>query len=399
MTRRNLAWLAPVLILMLLLPLLVACGETSSSPPQQSSAVKEVGVTDDKIKVGAYVGTTGGVALIGKMVDEGSRAYFNRINDEGGINGRKIEWLAEDDVYEPAKTVAMTKKLVETDQVFAIVAPMGTQGTLAIRQYILDNKVPVIGPQGSSAEFFNPPNRYLFSFLPVYFEQGKMLAEIAAKQLGAKSVSMFYLDQAAGKESLDGLQAGAKELGLQVRATESVGVTATDVSSQALKIKQANADVLVVGGSVPLISLLLKEFGMLGYAPPVIGFSMVNDTSLINLAGRNAEGVMALAVTLPVDSDDAGVTQYKNDLKKYFPSSQPSYYSQFSYAVSKTFAEVVKGMGKNVTREGLVKGFESMKDYNNGFMPPLTFTEKDHVGIQKIPFIVQVKDGTWVVKK
>jgi branched-chain amino acid transport system substrate-binding protein len=173
------------------------------------------GVTEDKILIGSFQALSGPVAPIGLDMTRGMQTYFRWINDLGGVWGRKIELLVENDQFNPALTVALVKKLVESDGVFAIVGGLGTPGCLAVMDYLNSNGVPFVYQGSGSSKLAFPPKEWVFAVQPNYTVEGQIIAKYAVEELGAKRIAVIYQNDDIGNEGLNGVKMYLEKVGLK----------------------------------------------------------------------------------------------------------------------------------------------------------------------------------------
>lgn len=360
-------------------------------------APKVPGVTADTIRLGMICALSGPVSTIGKPLARGIEAYFKWINDQGGIHGRKIQFIVDDDQYNPANTVAAAKKLVEQDEVFAIVRPLGTATTAAILDYTIEKGVPVVGVASGSSLWSKPFKKTVFGIQPTYELEGRLMAKYAVEELKAQRIAVFYQNDAFGKEGADSFVAALKARGIEPVAMVPYEVTEQNFSAHALKLQQANPDlVFVYAIQVPAASLL-KEAQKLGFRPKWLMTYVLADPILLALAGEAAEGAYAGAWL--VDPENAPeAAKYREVLTKYFPDEKPGGYSISSYAVAEIVVEALKRAGPDLTREKFIAALESLKNFTTGLTPPFSYSETEHQGIKQIA-IVQVQKGKWVPVK
>ncbi len=356
-------------------------------------APKVPGVTADTIRLGMICALSGPVSTIGKPLARGMEAYFRWVNDQGGIHGRKIQLIIEDDQYNPANTIAAAKKLVEQDEVFAIVRPLGTATTAAILEYTIEKGVPVVGVASGSSLWSKPFKKTVFGIQPTYELEGRLMAKYAVEELKVKRVAVFYQNDAFGKEGAESFVAALRARGIEPVAMVPYETAERDFSAHALKLQQANPDlVFVYAIQVPAASLL-KEAQKIGFRPKWLMTYVLADPILLALAGDAAEGVYAGAWLVdPANAPEAA--KYREVLAKYFPDENPGGYSISSYAVAEIIVEALKRAGPDLTREKFIAALESLKDFTTGLTPPFSYSETEHQGIKQIA-VVQVQKGQW----
>ena len=359
-----------------------------------STSGAEVGITKDTITVGSSLTFTSPANTSGRPTRAGIMSYLNVINEQGGIYGRKIKFIAEDDVYDPAKTVAATKKLVEVDQVFALLASSGARTTLAVLPYIVDKGVPLICPYSPVTELEVPFKRNIFTTTPCVYEQYYFIADYAIK-LGAKRIAQFSM--AGSPEGAKSVIDRLAESGMTLLTDEEFKIMEKDFSAMVLRAKSKDPDFCIMGTISAPGALLSKEAQKQGLKPS-LGFmshSTIVDPEYIRLAGSAAEGVMALEIMKPVESNDPEVVEFRTRLTKYFPEEEIGFFAMYGYASAKIFCEGMKKAGENPTRAKLIEALESMTGVDVGFLGgPLSFSPTQHQGT-RFCRVCKVKNGKW----
>ncbi len=351
----------------------------------------KTGVTDTEILVGNWGPQSGGAAaygIVARVVD----AYFKQINEAGGINSRKIKFIYEDDAYASAKTQAAVKKMVEQDKVFAFIGGIGTANNLAVRDYLVENKVPNVAFATGSGALVNPPVKNQFGLLTNYTFEGTVFAQYAADQLKAKKVSILYQNDGFGKEGYQAFVKVAKEKGLDVVAEIPYDTGATDLSSQALKLQQANADLVFVNAVPGPAAAAMKEMDKLGYKPKFLLTFVLNDPGFFGAAGKAAEGIYTSSFTPLPDADDPKVAKYRDFMKKYLPNEQLGSFSLWGYLASEVFIEGLKRAGKDLSRESFVNALETIVDWKDSIATNISYGPNNRAPQNSI-YIIQYKEG------
>ncbi len=388
---------------------LAACGPTAapvattatsapSTPAPTAGGAQVPGVTTDTIVLGMTAAQSGPVSTIGIPLAHGIEAYFNMVNEAGGVHGRKIKLIVEDDQYAPSNTVAVTKKLVEQDNVFAIVRPLGTAQGAAVMDYLVSKNVPVVGVASGSSLWSKPFKKTYFGIQPTYADEGTIMAQYALDDLKAQRIAVFFQNDAFGKEGADAFVAALKQRGVDVVASVPYEATETNFSAHALKLQEAKPDLVFMYAIVSPAAQVMKEAEKLGFRPQWLMTYVLADPVLFKLAGESAvEGAQAGAWLVdPANAPEAAA--YRDAMKKYFPNEPPGGYSLSSYAVGEMIVEALKRAGPDLTREKFIAALESLKDFTTGLTPPITYTAEDHQGIKQIA-IVQAQKGQWVTLK
>jgi len=363
-----------------------------------SVAQNEVpGVTGDTIKLGSFIAQSGPVAPIGIPVLHGAQTWYNFVNDEfGGVNGRKIEFIALDDGFNPANTVAVVKKLVEEDHVFAIVNPLGSITYKAVFDYLKDHGVPVVSPHGNAVFMCQPTVHTAFSIQPNNIAFGRTLAQYAVLELKAQKIGVAYVDDAFGNELKKYVVEELNKYGIKPVAVVSYPGTETSFSSYALQLRQAGAKVVILLGYLADGAAIMREAETLGYHPQWLGTNTLTDLSLFKLAGESAvEGMIATGFALDPSTQDS-VTAYlfRQLLHKYFPKETPSGYSEIAYVGAQQVVEALRRAGPDLTREKFIEALESFTGWDSGLTPPITYSKDDHCGIENL-WLIQAHNGAF----
>ncbi len=366
---------------------LLLVGLTVASP-----AGAEQGVTDTEIVIGCSNSFSGPLAFTGEQATKyGVDVAVRALNDAGGLFGRKVRTIYYDDGYKPQEAAANTKKLVEQDRVFAIIAPQGTPPVVATLDYLEQNKVPMLFPfQGSPV---TRGKKYVFSGMTLYDRQAKMMIDYLVGQRKYKSFAAIYQDDEYGKSFITSFEKDLARHGMKLAATEAVKRGVTDVSAQIAKLQAAKPEVTFVVLTPGPGAQALKERQRIGWTDTLmVSSGPLTDEGYLALAGSAAEGVEGLALWPdPVTSDLPGLKKYRAELAKYFPKNAPNRYSLSGYFAGLLFAEGARRAGKDLTRDGLVAALESVKGWDSGILPPITIGA-DHE-TQKHGLWVKVEKG------
>jgi ABC-type branched-subunit amino acid transport system substrate-binding protein len=350
------------------------------------------GVTDTEIVVGCSNSFSGPLAYTGEQATRyGLDLYFRAINDQGGIHGRRVRTIYYDDGYKPQEAVANTKKLVEQDRIFAVIAPQGTAPVVATLEYLEQQRVPVVFTlQGSPV---TRGRKYVFSGWTLYDRQARIMIDYLAGARKFRTFAALYQDDEYGKSFLTYFEKDLARHGLRLVGAESVKRGATDVSAQVAKLQAARPQVTFLILTPGPAAQALKERQKIGWTDTLmVSSGPLTDERYLALAGEAAEGVEGLSLWPdPVTSDLPGMRAYREAMARYFPRNEPNRYSLAGYFAAMLFSEGARRAGRNLTREGLVAALEAVKGWENGILPPLTIGA-DHE-VQKQGFWVRVDKG------
>jgi branched-chain amino acid transport system substrate-binding protein len=375
---------------------LLAIGAAAAILPGAARSA-DPGVTKDKVVLGSFLPLQSGLAAGATQMKEGCDAYFKDINDSGGVNGRKIEWIVENDSYNPQQTAAVVRKLVDRDGIFAIVSTLGTVTNLAVLPFLAQRGVPIVNPAGGHMLLNKPTDKNVFGILPLSSEIGESMADFAVTKLGAKRVAIFFQNDQFGKDQRDGAVEALKKHNLQPVAEASYVPSDVDVSAQAVAIKQADPDAVILGIIPKHGALFMKEAQRFGWKPKIVGHNTVADPVVLDLAGAEAlEGVYVNLMTA-VDSMDTPAVKKANDiLAKYYPQTKPGYYPYLGMAGGIIIVEAMKRAGSDLTRAKLISSLESLGRFEPGVVPPVDWSASYHGGPKAFGY-AQWKDGKLTV--
>jgi branched-chain amino acid transport system substrate-binding protein len=328
------------------------------------------GVTDTGIKIGnimPYSGPASAYGVIGKT----EAAYFNKINAEGGINGRKIDFVSYDDGYSPPKAVEQARKLVESDEVLLIFNSLGTPSNSAIQKYMNAKKVPQLFV-ATGATKWNDPKEFPWTmgWQPSYQSEARIYAKYLLKEKPNGKIGVLYQNDDYGKDYLKGLKdgLGAKAASMII-AEESYETAEPTIDSHIVSLKSKGADVFVSITTPKFAAQSIKKVSELQWKPLFILNNVGASTgSVLKPAGfENSQDIISAAYlkdpTDPQWKSDQGIKNFDAFLVKYFPEGNRADGSVIvGYSVAQTLVQVLKACGDNLTRENVMKQAASIKD-------------------------------------
>lgn len=396
-------WTALGSIVLLSLPLLlVACGAEDEPEPAsggQSTAAASTatvvtpGVTATEVVIGTHVALSGPQAFAGQYT-AGMKAYYDFINAQGGVNGRKIVFEQKDDTYAPATARIVTQELVEQRKVFAIVGGVGTPGHLAVVEYLNEQKVPDLFVL-SNASVFNNPSKYpyTFSVVPGGFAEAKAAAQYVNSNLSTAKAGVLYQNDDFGKEYLRGFKEAFKGTLVGEKSYES---TEQDTSSQTSSLQSANADLLVLACLPVQCASAVRTARAAGSKAQLILAAPNAGATIFQLVGgaQNLDGALVASFGKPdTQTDDAAVQKHLDMMKAAgVPASMNTIYGQI---IAELFVDVLKRAGQNPTRASLLQAAESINNFKSDLALSTGSTSKtDHYVWSGLQFL-QVKGGKW----
>ncbi|MBR1231615.1 ABC transporter substrate-binding protein [Bradyrhizobium sp. AUGA SZCCT0182] len=352
----------------------------------RAAVAAEVGISSDRILIGAYLPLQGGLAAGASQLRDGADAYFKHVNDQGGIHGRKIEWLVENDSYNPQQTMAIAKKLVDRDGVFALVSTLGTATNLAVLPYLESRKVPLLNPVGVHALLNAPKAPNVFGLLPVGQVLGRSLAEYALTGLSAKRIAIFYQNDQFGKDPRDGAFEYLQKQGTKLVAEASYVPSDVDLSVQVNALKEANPDVVILACITKQGALFVKEAERLGWKPHFVALNTMGDPIAYELAGNALNGLVINVFTAVETMNEPAVVKANEILARYRPETKPGYWSYLGMAGAIVFTEAARRVGPELTRANLIAALEGLGDFKPGVVPPISWSKANHGGTEKIGY-------------
>src|SRR3954471_20418906 len=365
----------------------------------------DTGATDAEIKIGnimPYSGPASAYGVIGKT----EAAYFNKINAEGGINGRKINFISYDDAYSPPKTVEQARKLVESDEVLFIFNPLGTPPNTAIQKYMNGKKVPQLFV-ATGATKWNDPKEFPWTmgWQPSYQSETRIYAKYLLKEKPDARIAVLYQNDDYGKDYLKGLKdgLGAKAASMIV-AEESYEVSEPTVDGHIVKLKSSGADVFINISTPKFAAQAIKKTAEIGWKPlHFLNNVSVSIGSVITPAGmENAQGIISSNYlkdpTDPQWKNDAGMKAWNEFLDKYFPEANRADASvMYAYTVAQGLVHVLKACGDNLTRENVMKQAASIRDLELGGLLPgmkVNTSATDFAPLSQLQ-LMRFKSDTW----
>lgn len=349
----------------------------------------------DAIKVGMSGPFSGGLSLLGQSVRDGVEVAFAEINEQGGVGGRKLQFIAEDDGYEPMRTIASARKLVEQDKVVALLAVTGTAPSAALLPFVTESKTPMLFPYAFSHSLTTPVKRDVFTTLPEVRVQMVVLANYILKELKHTKVAAIYQNDDFGQDAVAGLEErfGRDKMPLTKLPFDRGTTNFSGVVAQA---KDAGVQHVVFLGIPKDAALVMREANNLGWKPQFSGHNALGDPQTFQLAGPLAEGAIAIAVMEPLDSDKPAVKAFIAAQTKYKPNTKPTTYSMHGYQSGKILAEVLKRSGGKTDEPSIVSALESLKAFDTGLMAPISFSADQHAGSLS-GAIMKAEGGKWKI--
>ena len=328
------------------------------------------GVTDKEIKIGNIMPYSGPASSYG-TIGRGISAYFKRLNEEGGINGRKINIISYDDGYSPPRAVEQSRRLVEQDRVLFIFQPLGTPSNSAIWKYMSDKQVPQLFVASGATKWGDPTGHpWTMGWQPTYQTEAHIYAEYLLKNRPAAKIAVLYQNDDFGKDYLKGLRDGLGTAAAKmIIAEQSYEVSDPTVDSQMVNLKKSGAD-LFLNISTPKFALqAIKKAADLGWKPLQILTNVATSlATVMTPAGTDASKGIISAFYLkdyddPQWKDDPATREWLAWMKKYYPDGNlHEQFNIYAYCVSQTLVQVLKQAGNDLSRANVMKQAANLKD-------------------------------------
>jgi branched-chain amino acid transport system substrate-binding protein len=365
----------------------------------------DVGATDTEIKIGNIMPYSGPLSAYG-VIGETEAAYFRMINEQGGINGRKINFISYDDAYSPPKTVEQARKLVESDEVLLIFHALGTPTNSAIHKYMNTKKVPHLFVS-SGATKWNDPKHFPWTtgWQPNYQSEARIFAKYVLSEKPDARIGVFYQNDDSGVDFMKGFRDG---LGDKARsmivAEESYETSEPTIDSHIVKMKSANVDVVVNFATPKFAAQAIKKIAEIGWKPMHVMTSVsISVASVMKPAGvENGQGIVSATYLKDATDaqwkDDPGIQRFDAFLAKYYPrGNRADVLVLTGYSAAQSLAHVLQACGNNLTRENVMKQAASMKDVElDGLLPGIKMntSANDFGPIQDLQ-LIRFKGESW----
>lgn len=372
---------------------LTACATPLLAHAQLSSP--GIDLASKTVTVGAFTPVTGPVPFYA-ILTHAAEACFKWANETNALNGWKIKFVTYDDGYEPARSVAVTRRMVEEDKIFALAAPVGTAQSVAVLPYAKEVGLPMIGPIGGATALFS--ERLVFPLLPDYGWSAASNLDYALTDLKASRVALLWENDELGRSGKRGFDLHLS--GLKKQAAESIPfeVRNTDFTPHVRRLARAKADVVIVFGSNANLTAALKAADRIGYEAQWMAPFFTADPTTRKLAGDLLNGVFFSSWLMPVTADDPDIKAYRDNVGKLYPADPVGVFGLNGWSNAALFVKGFKALldsGKPLTRASLVDVMETMKDQNIGGARKVTFMANDHRGARQEGIIQAAPDGSF----
>src|SRR6202048_5131360 len=335
------------------------------------------GASDTEIKIGnimPYSGPASSYGVIGKT----EAAYFDKVNAEGGINGRKITFISYDDAYSPPKAIEQARKLVEGDEVLLIFQPLGTPSNTATQKYMNAKKVPQLFVATGATKWGDPKDfPWTMGWQPNYQSEGRIYAKYILDHYPNSKIAVFWQNDDAGRDQVKGVRDGLGDKAGMIIADKSYEVSDPTIDSQIVALHDSGADIFMTWPAQRGAAQEIRKVGELGWKPKFFLANVSTSVSaVLKPAGlENAKDIISTAYlkdpTDPAWKDDPGVKTWRAFMDKYYPDGDKTNSNNiYGYAVAQTMVQVLKQCGDDLTRENVMKQAANLKNFSSDVMLP-----------------------------
>jgi len=359
-----------------------------------ASASAEDGVTANRILLGQSAAFTGPAAQLGIQMRNGIQAYFDYVNANGGVHGRKLELLSLDDGYEPARCAPNTKRLIEQDKVFALIGYVGTPTMAAAYPIHSKAKVPLVGPFTGAELLRVPFNRYIFHVRASYYDETEKIVEQVVS-IGGKNIAVFYQNDSYGQAGLKGVEIAMQKRGLKISALGTVERNTAQVEAAVKTIHAVRPDAVVMISAYTSIAEFVRQMQKAGSTSTFYNVSFVGSKALSDALGEEGVGVaISQVVPFPWGAAVPVVREYQQ-LSKKAGHSDYNFGAMEGFLVAKVFVEGLRRAGRNLTREGFIDAMEAMRDVDlGGFY--VGYSPNNHAGSKFVDLTIIGRGGKFL---
>jgi branched-chain amino acid transport system substrate-binding protein len=353
------------------------------------------GVTDTEVKVGAF-GPFGGPAyLFGKIAMNGIEVVFDKVNAEGGVNGRKLTLIREDDGCRAEGAISAVKKLVYDEKVFALIGGACSNSTIAARSEIEKSGIPFVLNSATSDAITDPVAKNIFTSQVTASLESKAQVDFAIAK-GAKKIAVVAMKDAWGVSRYTPLMKYLDEKGIKLAANLELSPEASDATPQALQLKAANPDAVILLLYPKPAAVMIRDAMKLAYDPLWIGQSTINDLKAFNtqVGMPNALNNFASITSTKFDPSDPAIAQWNERLKARFPNDELSPFNMYGLGSAQVFVEALRAAGRDLTRESLLAALGNLKDFrSDAYFGPITCNSPTSHQCNQTPGWFAWKDG------
>jgi branched-chain amino acid transport system substrate-binding protein len=359
-----------------------------------TTAQEAPGVTSNRILLGQAAVFTGPAAQLGIQMRNGIKAYFDYVNERGGVHGRRIELVTEDDRYEASVAPGATKKLLEEHRVFALLGYVGTPTGVAHLPVVTQAKVPLVGMFTGAEALRVPFNRYVFHVRASYYDETEKIVEQVVS-LGGKKIAVFHQADSYGEAGRMGTELALKRRGMQIHSVGTVERNTIKVEDAVKTIHASQPDAIVMVSAYTSCAEFIRQMKKAGSGATFYNVSFVGSKALADALGKDGSGVaISQVVPFPWGTAVPVVKEYQQ-LAKKAGFADYNFSAMEGFLTAKVMVEGLRRAGRNLTREGLVDALEKMNDVDvGGFY--VSYSPKNHAGSRFVDLTIIGREGKFL---
>lgn len=377
--------------------ILAAAGALALSAvlPFSANAQAVRGVTDTEIVIGTYTDLSGVTVSWGVNNSNAIRLAFDEINAKGGIHGRKIRYILEDNQYQVPRSIQAANKLINRDNVFLLIANGGTPMNNAVMPDQLAKGVPNMFPLTSARSMYEPYHRLKFGLASSYYDQMRSAVKLLAER-GRKKICAMYQDTDFGRDVMDGARDQLKAMNMSLAAETAHKPTDADFSASVAKLKDAGCDAILLGTIVRDTNQIVAAVRKTGWDVPIMAQVAAYDSAVAEVPGGVTEGVECMTSVLFVGKDDPrpAVQTFLKSYREKF-GRDPNFAAQIGYSAAQVLIQGLQNAGRNLTLDSFIAGMEGIKNFDDIFgSPSMSYGPNIRQGSNK-SYVAVVKNGKW----
>lgn len=355
------------------------------------------GVSRNEIVIGTIQDLSGPIAALGKASRNGMQMRLDEQNEKGGVHGRKIRFVVEDNGYDPKRTILATHKLLDQDRIFLMLGHLGTATNVAVMPLLFERNIINLFPFSPARQMFDPVHRLKFASFAPYYDQIRQALPLVVRQKGVKKPCIIYQDDDLGEEHVKGAEDGLKTINMELAEKTSYKRGATDFSSQVGRMARAGCDLVVLGTVVRETIGTVSESRKAGFNPVFLGTTSLYFDQIHKLGGPAMDGIMAAhTVAVPyADSASEPVRAWIGRYKAKF-GEDPAMHAVYGYTNADALITALEKAGPNLTTESLIAAIERTKFPSDMFgSAEMTFSPTKRLGSNRAR-LAEIRNGRWV---
>ena len=371
---------------------------TSSSADSSIAGTRAEGITDTEVIFGTHTDLTGPIALYGVESVNGINMRFDEANEKGGVHGRQLRLISEDSQYQVPDSLRAANKLINKDQIFAMLLALGTPNNNAVMPEQFKKGIPNLFPLTGSIQMGEPFHRLKFTARGIYYNEMRTAIKHFVGELGLQRPCIVYIDNDYGQEIYDGAYDQATEMGVEIVATSSHRSTESEFTAAVLKLREAECDLVIMGTVVRDSILFLETVRKMGWeGATFVGNNAAAGQPVAEIESGASEGYFAFTHMSPIypdiETSDTNLDWFNKYVSLY--GAEPDVPAMEAYRAADLVVDVLERVGPELTRDAFIAELEATSEFTDPFGYPLSFGPTDHRGVDE-SVLIKVVDKKWV---